>query len=206
MLLFANTGFTGIPVCQALYGSEGIFYAALMNSISDIFVFTVGIALIRKSTGQSVSMKAKEFLTPGLIAIIAGLLLLLTDTSLPDVLRDPIRIAGSATTPLAMITIGFYLGKISLRSMARDKRINWLILLKLIVIPIIALSIMKPMIGNFSVFTAVIVMQAAMPVATCTVIFEEQYRGNSAFTTEGVFSTTLISILTIPIFSIIVGV
>ena len=47
MLLFGNTGFIGIPVIKALYGTDAVFYAAIVELINDILIFTVGILLIQ---------------------------------------------------------------------------------------------------------------------------------------------------------------
>ena len=49
MLLFGNTGFIGIPVIKALYGTDAVFYAAIVELINDILIFTVGILLIQLS-------------------------------------------------------------------------------------------------------------------------------------------------------------
>lgn len=42
-LIFGNTGFIGIPVMKALYGSEALFFTAIIELVNDIFMFTVGI-------------------------------------------------------------------------------------------------------------------------------------------------------------------
>ncbi|MHC1720411.1 MAG: AEC family transporter [Clostridiaceae bacterium] len=42
MLIFANTGFVGIPVINALYGKEAVFYASITEGdampISNIYL------------------------------------------------------------------------------------------------------------------------------------------------------------------------
>ena len=53
MLLFGNTGFIGIPVIKALYGTDAVFYAAIVELINDILIFTVGILLIQLSAVKS---------------------------------------------------------------------------------------------------------------------------------------------------------
>lgn len=46
MTVFSNVGFMGFPVADALYGTEGVFYAAIFNCVFNICVFTVGVILI----------------------------------------------------------------------------------------------------------------------------------------------------------------
>ena len=43
MLIFGNTGFLGIPVIKALYGTEAVFFAAILEMINDVLMFTIGI-------------------------------------------------------------------------------------------------------------------------------------------------------------------
>ena len=73
MLLFGNTGFIGIPVIKALYGSEAVFYAAILEMINDLLMFTIGILLMQMSAGSKLKIRAKDFLSPGLIGVLIGL-------------------------------------------------------------------------------------------------------------------------------------
>ena len=83
MLLFGNTGFIGIPVIKALYGSEAVFYAAILEMINDLLMFTIGILLMQMSAGSKLKIRAKDFLSPGLIGVLIGLALFLADFQLP---------------------------------------------------------------------------------------------------------------------------
>lgn len=203
MLLFANTGFMGIPIINALYSKEAVFYAALLDMVFDIFIYTVGIMLIQKSTSASAKASFKEFLSPGVFAIVLGFTMFLFDFRLPETIGGSVRLIGAATTPLAMFLIGYQLGKINMKELLGDINIYVLAAAKLLVIPAILFAIMHFTIGNDSLLAKVIVLEMSMPVAACTVLFTQQYRGDVAFATKGVLLTSVLSILTIPIFAII---
>lgn len=203
MLLFSNTGFMGMPVCETLYGSEGVFYAALMDSLSDVFVFTVGAFLMKKSTGSDIKGNPKELITPGLLSVIIGILLFLTDTKLPTVLGECLETIGAMTTPLAMFIIGFKLGKMGLKAMVGDRNAYVVSAVRLLVLPAIVLAIIAISGVELSILTKVIAIQVAMPVATCTVIFVEQYKGDAEFASKSVLLSTLLSVATIPIFAML---
>lgn len=203
MLLFSNTGFMGIPVCETLYGAEGVFYAALMDSLSDIFVFTVGAVLIKKSTGAVIKNNPKELITPGLISILIGVGLFLFDTKLPAVLGECLSIIGGMTTPLAMFIIGYKLGRMGLKAMVGDKTAYFACAARLLILPALIVLILMLSQVEMSILLKVIAMQCAMPVATCTVIFVEQYRGNTDFASKTVLLSTLLSVLTIPVFAMV---
>ena len=66
MLLFGNTGFIGIPVIKALYGTEALFFAAIVEFINNILLFTVGVLLIQMSAGADPRINLKELVSPGL--------------------------------------------------------------------------------------------------------------------------------------------
>lgn len=203
MFLFSNTGFMGIPVCETLYGEEGVFYAALMDSLSDVFVFTVGTFLVKKSMGVTIKNNPKELITPGLISIVIGVGLFLLDIKLPTVLADTLATVGGITTPLAMFIIGYKLGKMNFKDMLGD-RIAYIVSgFRLIVLPAIVLVALWGLGVEMTVLTKVIAMEIAMPVATCTVIFVEQYRGNTEFASKCVLLSTLLSVVTIPVFAML---
>lgn len=204
MFLFSNTGFMGIPVCETLYGEEGIFYAALMDSLSDVFVFTVGTYLVKKSMGVTIKNNPKELITPGLMSIVIGVTLFLMDIKLPVFLGETLSIVGGITTPLAMFIIGYKLGKMNLKDMLGDGKVYIVSGFRLLILPVIVLVSLTITGVELTVLTKVIAMEFAMPVATCTVIFVEQYRGNTEFASKCVLLSTLLSVVTIPMFAMLI--
>lgn len=203
MLLFSNTGFMGIPVTNALYGKEGVFYAVLIDALCNIFIYTAGILLIKKSTGTNGEATYKELLSPGMFGIVLGLILFATNTRLPAVLGDAVAMTGSATTTLAMLVLGFQLGKIRLKELTGDASIYLLAALKLILIPLVFFIFFSLTLPELSLFSKVLILEISMPVAVSTAIFTQQYDGDLAFTTKGVLLTTMISMITVPILAVI---
>ena len=203
MLLFGNTGFIGIPVIKALYGTEALFYAAIVEVINDVLLFTVGIMLIQISAGAKLRMDPKQLLTPGLIGIFIGLALFILNIQLPEALAKPIAMVGDATTPLTMFAIGGQLAALTVKDIVGDLKVYGVIFLRLMVIPMIALVLVKLFAGDFSLLEKVIVISFAMPAAAVSAIFSQKYKGEEAFATKSVLMTTVCSIITIPIFAII---
>lgn len=204
MLMFGNTGFIGIPVIKALYGTDALFYAAIAEFVNDILLFTVGIACIQKSTGAEVRLSFKNMISPGLIGIFVGMFLFLCKIELPDVIGTPIETIGNVTTPLAMFMIGFQLGGMKLKTILGDFQSYAVLAVKLLVVPAFALIMVKLWAGDLTLLEKVFVIDFAMPVASCAALFSQQYRGEQDFATKTVLLTTVISILTISAFAIIV--
>lgn len=203
MLMFGNTGFIGIPVIQALYGTDAVFYAAIVELINDVLIFTVGIMLIQMSAGADLKVGFKQFINPGLIGVIIGLILFLLNIQLPEVIGGSIEMIGAATTPLSMFCIGYQIGGLSFRQIAGDLQIYAVCFVKLLIVPVIALLLVKIWSGDFSMMEKVLVIGFAMPVAAVTSIFSQQYKGEADFATKGVLLSTVLSLISIPIFAII---
>lgn len=203
MLLFGNTGFIGLPVIKALYGTEAIFFAAIVELINDILIFTIGIALIQISAGAKLEISIRQFLNPGLIGVLIGLALFLLNLRLPELVSGSVEMIGSATTPLTMFVIGFQLGGLKLREIAGDWQVYVVCFVKLMIAPLLTLLIVKLWAGDLTLLEKVLIMSFAMPVASVSAIFSQQYKGEVAFATKSVLLSTVLSILMIPLFAII---
>lgn len=203
MLLFGNTGFIGIPVIKALYGTEAIFFAAIIELINDILIFTIGMALIQMSAGAKLKLGVKQFLNPGLIGVLIGLALFMLDLRLPELLGGSVEMIGAATTPLTMFVIGFQLGGLNFKEIAGDWQVYIICFVKLMIAPLITLLIVKLWAGDLTLLEKVLIMSFAMPVGSVSVIFSQQYKGEVAFATKSVLLSTVLSILLIPIFAIL---
>jgi len=176
MMIFSNLGFMGYPVAYAIFGEESVFYVALINIPFGFLVFTLGVFLLRPDL--AIHPDLKRIITPGLIASIVGLFLLGTGLSIPSPIDESISLLGSITTPLAMIVIGTFLAPLPFFDMISDKRIWVISFIRLLGIP---------------------VLLAAMPVAANTVLLSEEYGVNAELASKGVFISTLLSLVTIPI-------
>ncbi len=203
MMLFGNTGFIGIPVIKALYGTNAIFFAAIVELMNDVFLFTLGIVLIQLSAGAQLKINPRQFLNPGLIGVIIGLALFLLNIQLPELFSGCIEMIGNATTPLTMFVIGFQLGGLKLKEIAGDWKVYAVCFMKLLIVPVAALIVAKLWAGDLTLLEKVLVVSFAMPVASVSAIFSQQYKGEAAFATKTVLLSTVFSIITIPIFAII---
>ena len=204
MIMFGNTAWLGIPACKALYGTDGTFYAALLDAIQDMCIFTVGLVMIEKSTGKHIGISVKHFLTPGVISIVIGLGLFIGGIHLPDILYVPIDTIGAATSPLAMVVIGYNLGRLKFKELIGDRDVYITMALKLIIIPAIFLVVIALIMPDLNVMAKTLVIEMATPVAACTTIYAQQYGGDVAFATKGVMLSTVASLVTLSIFAIIV--
>lgn len=204
MLIFSNVGYMGHPVVYAIYGELGVFYAAIMNITFNLLLWTVGIYVITRNSGKTHgSINYKEVLrNPGIIAVFIGFAFFLFSIKLPRFIFDTLDMLGNATTPLSMMVIGAILGDIAIREIFNDYKILWISIARLIVIPGVIMSILMIMKFN-GLLLGVPVIIAAMPAAANTAVFATLYDSDYYLASKGVFVTTFLSIITIPLFTLI---
>ncbi len=196
MLLFSNLGFMGYPVSYALFGEESYFYVTLVNIPFGFLVFTLGISLLRPDF-----IKISELyriLTPGLVASVIGLIFFFTGITIPSPLSDTLDLLGSVTTPLAMVVIGALLATFPIGTVFSDRRIWAVCVFRLVIIPFVLWLVISRIVSD-PVLIAIPVLLAAMPVAANTVLMAEEYGVNAEFASKGVFLSTLLSLLTLPV-------
>jgi malate permease and related proteins len=199
--VFANVGFIGYPVLDAIWGRESLFYVALCNIWFNVLLFTLGTRLVAAGKPKAEESKADRlgaFLNPGTIATVLGFLLFISSVKLPLVLGKPLELLGNATTPLAMMVTGSFLAQIKFSSIWTDARVYVFTAVRLIVIPVIVFLLLW-LAGVRGMVLAVPVVLAAMPVGVNASIMADQFGGGSEKASQIVFISTLFSIVTVPL-------
>ena len=208
MLIFGNTGFLGLPVLNSLFGAEAVLYGALCDALYNIFIFTVGIQFIIPASENikkaDMARKAlKQSLNPCFFGLIIGMILFVTGTAIPEIIAEPMASIGNITSPLAMIVVGSHLAKIKFKDMITSLPAYWVCFLKLLAVPLIGLVLVKLIIGTGSLLSSVLIIESAMPVTMSSVIFSEQYKADVSFAVKGTLLSTVMCIITIPVFAIL---
>ena len=208
MLIFGNTGFIGLPIITGLLGKSATFYVIICDSTINLFMFTLGLMLLRSAANARQDLKSdrsetiKGIFNPCMIAVIIGLLLYGFQITLPKVIGTPIETIGAVTVPLAMFLVGAQLAEIKLMALIKSLHIYLYCVLKLLVVPLLTFLLVKFTIGAHSLLATVIIMEASMPAAMSSAIFTKQYKGDVEFATKGVLMSTLFCIITIPVLAI----
>lgn len=210
MTVFGNTGFIGLPMLGTLFGKEGIFYGSICDSVMGIFMFTIGVIFIKRASNPGNTNKCTKISEivrllkdPCFICVFIGIVLYCLRITLPDIIGDSVYTIGSLTGPLAMISVGSHLAGIKFKRILTNRLSYLSSILKLVAVPLIAMLLVKLVIGSNTLFGAVIVMQMAMPSAMLSVILSERYSSDTEFATEGVMLSTILCLITLPIFAVI---
>ena len=205
MCMFSNTGFMGYPVINALFGSEAMIYAAIVNVFFNIFVFTVGIVMINydgggnKDGGSIASLiDLKHLLTPGTLCSLAAVLLYFLPVHYPTVLTGFCSTLGGLTSGLAMLVIGSTLAKIPVKSIFNDWHVYLFTVIRQIAFAFILWPVMKLAVSD-ELIRAVMFILMIMPVGNTAVLLAGRYEKDEELAAKTVFVTTFVSIITIPL-------
>lgn len=203
---FSNCGYIGIPVVRAIFSqhpqlSVMLIYVTMYLVVFNIINWTIGVYFI-SGDKKHISLK-NALINPTTITLAVALPMFfmqfnLSAFSLP--IADSFRLIGDMTTPLSMLILGIKLADIKIISLFNEVSVYVSAILKLLLMPLITLIILK-LTGAPAHITAVMFIITAMPTATLTVANAENFGGDSTLATKVTLSSTIISIITLPILS-----
>lgn len=197
--LTSNAGFLGNPMVEGMYGQDGLVLASVALVPIRLFLWTAGLACYVPVNKKNV---VKTALThPCIISVILGILLLIFPITLPTFLTDTITSFSKAMTPMTMLLIGCILAEADMKTLVTKDTVR-ICFTRLIAMPACVFVGVK-LVGLPTLMASVCVILIAMPVATTTAILADRYDGDAEFATKLVVLSTILSLITIPVWSIV---
>lgn len=194
--IVSNAGFMGNPIVAGVYGANGLLYASIALIPLRIFMWSAGLSLFTSTDKNKV---VRQLLThPCIIAVEIGLVLMIGQIKLPIFLNNSIFGLGNCVTPISMIIIGSILAEVKLRSLI-NKQTLYFTGVRLIAIPLFILVILRFFHAD-PLLIGVSVLLAGMPAGSTTAILAEKYNGDAKFASKCIFVSTILSLITLPIF------
>ena len=197
--MFSNCGFMGFPMVQEILGDQGMVYAAIINTIVTVAMWTVGFVVMSKE-GERISIR-KVALNPGAVGVYIGLPLLLFSVELPDPFQSVVGFLADMNTPLAMVCIGVFISKTKLLDIFKEKVLYGVTVVRLVLIPVAVMGILFLFKPDYVPMTSSII-QFCAPSAGLTAIFAARFRHDTTLAAKTVAISTLLSILTMPLFCV----
>ena len=202
--VFSNNGFLGIPLAMAVFGagSKELMVVIILNIITNILMYTLGIYLV-SGDKKAISFK-KAFLNPVLIAFIigVGLNLLKVKSYVPEVVDYSAHFS-NLVTPISMIILGMKLGTVKFTALFKSWKMYYVAALKLVVFPLIIVAIAFLVKMVWSVIDMAVVLGVfiafATPTAGLASTFSDNYDGDTESAVVFTLGTTVLSVLTIPL-------
>ena len=202
--MLGNVIYLGLPLISSQFGREGLLYGSIFILVSNILMWTVGVAIITPGKAFSVGDNLWKIFNINTVAIITGFILFLLSIKLPPLILDSVGALGGTTTFLSMIYIGSMLYYADGRSMLRNRNVYLLSLNRLLIVPFIIIGIFA-ILNYFFPFLlkkevlSVMVLEAAMPCMVNVVIMVNILGEADDIATSNVFVSTVLSVITIPL-------
>ena len=195
-VIFGNCGFMTLPIQQAILGPDGVFYGAMFIAVFNVILWTYGLKTM--SAGEEKITLRKLILNPGIIGMLLGLILFLTQFRFPEVVEAPIEYIAGLNVPVPMFIIGYYLGSMKWKDLTKNPKQYLSIALRLIAVPLLTMAVMITFHVDPTVFVA-ITIGSCSPVAAKAVMFATKYDKNPELGSEMVSVSTLLSLITMPV-------
>jgi len=192
-----NTGFIGIPLAATIFGGAGGFLAAIFDAGLSVTVYTVVIYLLQ-AEGKFRFKQLKAIVNIPVIAIILGIGVAVTGFEPPQMVIQLTSMLAGLAAPMAMLYVGMLLPPL----LKNQRKIFFpelwfplsfrLLVLPLSMMLILSLFSFEGWIGQL------IVLQTAMPTAMVVAVLFSRYTAEEDTAVVTIFSSTLLSLLTIP--------
>jgi len=197
VVVLGNTGFLGYPINHGIYGAEGLIRAVFCDCATSITFVILSFILILIFGGTLKAALKKIVTFVPLWSIIIGVIFNIFNIPITSVGVTVVDYLGGATIPLIMISLGLSLNINGLKDNLKEVCLASSI--KLIFYPIVALGILALLhVTGFNHTVGLI--EAAMSSAMLGLVLAVNYDLDYKLTSDCIFTSTLFSLITIPIF------
>ncbi len=201
--LLPNAGNFGLSVNLFAFGESGLAQASLYFIATAVMAHTAGVYIA--SLGKSNWKKALYGLAkiPTVYAVFLAFIFLRFGLTLPLPVHRAATVLGDAAVPAMLVLLGMLLRRSDWKGKVRE-----LVLangVRLLGSPLIAVLLIVPF-GLTGVARQAGILESAMPAAVMTTVLATEFEVEPEFMTSVVFTTTLLSPLTLtPILAFLIG-
>lgn len=192
--LLMNAGNYGISASLFAFGQPGLERAVVFFTVSQVVMYTVGVFLASRGQATVRQSLANILKLPVFWALLAALVVREMGWTLPDLIAKPAALAGAASVPVLLVSLGAEMSQIRGISDWRGAAVASAIRLGLS-IPVAYAT--GALLGITGVTLAVCVLQFAMPTAVTPLALALEFGAAPEFVTSAIFVSTLASIVTL---------
>jgi hypothetical protein len=213
MFSLSNSIFIGLPVNMLLFGDVSLPYVLLYYIANTSCFWTIGTYGIandgcilsgRPKPSLVSASGLKRILSPPLVGFLAAVVMIMLGITLPTPIMDLCKYLGNMTTPLSMLFVGIVISRVEWKKLKFGVDLLFVIAGRFLVTPLFIYLMMRG--RDFPLLMKqVFLIQAAMPAMTQTPILAEAYGADSEYAGLGTSLTTVLSLVTIPLYMGFVG-
>lgn len=193
-----NYGYVPLPLALTLYGSGTAAVLFVHNVGVEFAMWTLGVMLL--TTGETRDWR--KVVNAPLVAVVLAITLNLSEAHnyIPTAASSVFQWLGQCAIPMALILIGAVVA-----DHLKEFHAGWnwrlmgaAVVLRMLFFPLVFLLIAKYLPASLEL-KRVIVLEAAMPSAVFPIVMTRHYGGDPATALRVVLSTSVIGLVTIPL-------
>lgn len=209
-----NTGYIGIPLVQAVLGSDGVFFLTAYIVCFNLVMFSYGRYQLSKDGEARGLVKAakplsresvrRSLVNPASVSVLLGGALYLSGIRLPSIPATVVSGLSGLNSVLSMLLVGIFLSKADLRVLARFSRGLLVCAMRLVLLPLLLMLLIAPL--DVSWFTSdgtlvktTLIIASCTPVSVSTAFMGELCGADNLYGTNLVVVSTLLSVATLPL-------
>jgi hypothetical protein len=192
--MFANNGNFGLPLVSFAFGPSALAHSSIYFITSAVLINSVGVLVA--SLGHTDIKRALLGLlrVPLIYALIAALIVIRLELTLPVPLERSVTLVAGATVPMMLVLLGLELQKAQWTRNLRGLTLGTAV--RLLAGPVVGL-LLASIFGLTGAARQGSVLEASMPSAVMNTVLAAEYNLDSSLVTGTILVTTLLSPLTL---------
>lgn len=209
-MVTSNTIFIGLPVNVALFGEEALPYVLLYFFANTTFFWTFGNYYLNlDGGGPAVRIWSlatlKSIVSPPLLGFFLGVVAVFLNVRPPEFIFNAAYQVGSLTMPLALIYTGITLASVKLTKVRPEPEVFLVMAGRFIISPLVV-GLLAVWVGLSPLMTKVFIIQSSLPVVASAVLLAGYYKADSAYASVLVSLSTLMALVSVPLFMLIISI
>lgn len=200
---FMNNGFMGFPLVAAVYGENTVFFASLSNIPFNLLLYTAGVMLLQKGD-KNTKFSIKSVINVPIVATLIAVVIFIFEIPMPKLVDDVADTLSAATVPISMMCVGLSLGSVSLKEALMQPRLYGISLVRLLICPLAVWLVLRIFITNPVILGTIVILSACPSAIICTIL-GIQYGRDGVESSEAIFISTMLSMITIPLLISVLG-
>lgn len=197
---FGNVTYLGLPVLTGLYGYDAARYALFYDLLASTPLLWLVGAPIASRYGENKKVEIKEsFKTiaslPPIWAILIGIVLNITNITLPAFIMDTLSMLGNLVVPLMIFSIGLAL---AIPRVKHAYTIIPAVMIKLAIIPFISV-ITAYVLGLRGIALSSCFIEGAMPTMVLSLLIAAKFNLDVSMSAFIIVVSTILSFITLPV-------
>ena len=201
LVCYMNTALFAFPIIREFYGGDALFYASLSTIPFNLTLYTYGIIQLQRRDVKS-KINLRSILSVPLIATLIAVLLFVLKLHVPEFIANTVSTTAAATVPLSMLLVGSSLGAVSIKAAFTDKTLYKLTFVRLIICPLLIWLVFRGLMPDRMMLGTLVILSAA-PMGIVATPLSISYGRDGVEASKGIFLSTILSMLTIPLLVIL---